>query len=294
MSTQSKTFGSFVSSVNGANRIGVSKAKVGGAASTAFQEDVGKRDDYSRTIQEGFRIGQMSLNEATGLKQVESMGKLVQRLTLFDDTDAFTAVMPKKETPLLRTQMDIVTYLPTITKPNPERTRAHTVQQRRSRIFATLERVSVAQEVTYASLDDSEGLASYEMGVMQMVSAAIEGDALRMLAELQTCHTPFRNPLTRYGYKAALSVQQLKEAFNLEASFFAIMQREGNALTKLEAMIEPIQKRTRGKGNTYAFTASSIFSSSVLSLLSSRGLSEGLGTLWPSLSAPPSGQRRMA
>jgi hypothetical protein len=231
--------------------MGATKAKVTGAASTEFQAGVSKNDDISRQIVEGFKIGQMSLNEAVGLKDVPSMGQVLQTLTLFENTDAFTALMPMEETKMLRTQMDIVKFLPTMSKRNPERTRAHTVQQRRTRIFATLERFSIGLEVTYPSLDDSEGMLAYEKGLEQMLNASIEGNAMRMLAELQTCQTQFRNPLVRYGSKRALTVQHLKEAFDLEKQFFGIMQREGNAFEKLEALIAPIMKRHRGQANTY-------------------------------------------
>lgn len=211
-----------------------------------------------KLISEGYPTSEMTVQQA---KQFDSvpLTKAFNIWTYYDNVSALSRIMPVVKTTNLNMEFERVSHMVSMTRHAPERTRAHTLQQRRSRFSIHLNNYNIGIEVLTRSLETKEGYELYMNDLQAMRISYLESNATRTIIELQTCQTPWRDPTRRWGNYRSLTSDTLKQAIEIEKSFFGIVQQEAGSLELLDTLIHKAQEHVQGAdGDTYIMPRSII------------------------------------
>lgn len=97
---------------------------------------------------DGYPQANFSLGQVTQARN-PVLTTLLERWTLFENANIFSAILPIQKTDNLKLQFDKVTFLPTIAQRTAERARPRTVESKRSTIREVLERNAIGMELKY-------------------------------------------------------------------------------------------------------------------------------------------------
>jgi len=234
------------------NRAATSKSqRVNNGDSLELQAESENFTVTSNLISEGYPISEMTVAQAKSLESTP-LTRVFELWTFFDNVSVFSQIMPIIKTNHLHHEIEKVSQKVGFTRHAPERTRAHTLQQRRSRYSIHLNRFNIGVELLSQSFETDEGKNMYVRDLQAMRLSYLESNAIRTIIELQTCQTPWRDPTKRYGNAKTLTSDTLKTALELEKSFFGIFQREAGAFELLDTIINKAQEHVQGAdGDTY-------------------------------------------
>ena len=242
----------FYANMAGGQRVATSKSKkVTDNTWQDLQSESLNARNLASLIVEGFPTSQMTVSQAKSYESIP-LKQTFEIWTMLENVSAFSAIMPYEKTNSLHMEGQTVIHQTAMTQQAPERVRAFTLEQKRTRYQTTLQRYQIGIEVTTFSLDTDEGMALYVNDLKAMRMSYLESNACRSIVELQTCLTPWRDPTKRYGRYTALTSDTLRQALQFERELFGLNQREANSLELLDTMIGRAQSKVQGAyGDTY-------------------------------------------
>jgi hypothetical protein len=251
------TLSAYHANIASGNRAATSKSqRVNNADSLELQAESENFTVTSSLIAEGYPVSEMTVAQAKSLES-PPLTRVFELWTFFDNVSVFSQIMPIIKTKDLHHEVEKISQKVGFTRHAPERTRAHTLQQRRSRYSIHLNRYNIGVELLSQSLETDEGKNLYVRDLQAMRISYLESNAIRTIIELQTCQTPWRDPTKRYGNAHSLTSDTLKTALELEKSFFGIIQREAGAFELLDTLINKAQEPVQGaEGDTYIMSKS--------------------------------------
>lgn len=244
--------GSFYANLGTKNRVGTTQSnRVVNADSVDLQSDSQNNKNLAQLVVEGFPTNNFTVGTAKSYESIP-LTQAFQIWTFMENPSAFSAIMPIERVTWLNAEAQLVSHMTAMTQHAPERVRAFTLEQRRSRYSIHLQRYHIGVEVATFALDTEEGKANYINDLKAMRLSYYESNAIRTVIELQTCLTPWRDPTKRYGRIQTLNSDTLRQALALEREFFGVVQREANALELIDTYITRAQEKVQGSGgDTY-------------------------------------------
>lgn len=242
----------FYANMAGSGRAATTKShRVVGLDNQDLQAESTNRKDLASLVVEGFPTSNFTYSQAKSFEMIP-LSQTFEIWTYLENISAFSAIMPIERTNSLHMEGQIVIHQTAMTQQAPERVRAFTLEQKRSRYQTTLQRYHIGLEVSTFALDTDEGRANYINDLKAMRISYYESNAVRTIVELQTCLSPWRDPTKRYGNRQALNADTLRQALQFERECFALAQRETNSLELLDTFIGRAQSKVQGaRGDTY-------------------------------------------
>lgn len=242
----------FYSNMAGGARAATTKSsRVTGLEGDDVKAESLNNKNLASLILEGFPTSNMTVSQAKSFESVP-LSQTFEIWTHLENVSAFSAIMPVVQTNSLHMEGQNVIHQTAMTQQAPERVRAFTLEQKRTRYQTTLQRYHIGVEVTTFSLDTDEGRALYINDLKAMRLSYYESNAIRSIVELQTCLSPWRDPTKRYGNHTVLTSDTLRQALQMERDIFALAQRETNSLELLDTFVSRAQSKVQGaRGDTY-------------------------------------------
>ena len=197
---------------------------------------------------EGMPKSNWTLGEAK-VFDMPIVARIIERLTLLENANIMTQILPIVRTNSLKLQYETVTFLPTIAQRTAERAFPRTVENKRSQIRAVLERSAIGMELNYAMLTTPLGQEYYREGLGQMRRAVEEANSLNILNTIENCFSPWRKFEDRYARFRGRSMRDIMEE---EKFYFGIFQRKAGAFQLLDSHSRRCRSSTAAKVRSLA------------------------------------------